>query len=122
MEIEQTAKLIIIYVGQVMETLAAIVIAVAVINGVVKYVVNSLANRQALSTEKMRLQFGSAVAVSLELLLAADVLSTAVAPGWDAIGKLAAIAVIRTALNYFLGKELKQTPASTTDYSVTSPD
>jgi uncharacterized membrane protein len=26
---------------------------------------------------------------------------------WERIGKLGAIAVIRTALNYFLGKELK---------------
>jgi len=95
-----------------MEILAAIVIAVAVIKGIAKYLVNSFANRQALSTENMRLQFGRSVAVSLELLLAADVLATAVAPGWDAIGKLGAIAVIRTALNYFLGKELKQTPAS----------
>jgi uncharacterized membrane protein len=48
------------------------------------------------------------VAVSLELLLGADVLATAVAPSWDDIGKLAAIAVIRTLLNYFLERELKQ--------------
>ncbi|HET9433205.1 MAG TPA: DUF1622 domain-containing protein, partial [Chitinophagaceae bacterium] len=47
------------------------------------------------------------VAVSLELLLGADVLATAVAPTWDEIGKLAAIATIRTVLNFFLEKELK---------------
>jgi uncharacterized membrane protein len=47
-------------------------------------------------------------------MLGADVLATAVAPDWDDIGKLAAIAIIRTALNYFLGKELKEisTPAN----------
>jgi uncharacterized membrane protein len=43
----------------------------------------------------------------LELLLAADILRTAVAPTWEDIGKLAAIAAIGTALNYFLEKELK---------------
>jgi uncharacterized membrane protein len=32
--------------------------------------------------------------------------STAIAPGWDQIGKLAAIATIRTVLNYFLEKEI----------------
>jgi hypothetical protein len=37
----------------------------------------------------------------------ADVLATAIAPSWDDIGKLAAIAVLRTALNYFLEKELE---------------
>jgi hypothetical protein len=35
------------------------------------------------------------------------VLATAVAPSWNDIGKLAAIAVIRTALNYFLERELR---------------
>jgi uncharacterized membrane protein len=54
----------------------------------------------------LRVQFGSSVAVALELMLGADVLATAVAPTWDDIGKLAAIAVLRTALNFFLEKEL----------------
>jgi uncharacterized membrane protein len=39
-------------------------------------------------------------------LLAADILRTAVAPTWEDIGKLAAIAAIRTVLNYFLEREL----------------
>ena len=52
------------------------------------------------------LNFGSTVAVALELLLGADVIATAVAPTWDDIGKLAAIATIRTALNFFLERDL----------------
>ena len=40
-------------------------------------------------------------------MLGADVLATAVAPSWDELGKLAAIAIIRTALNFFLERELK---------------
>jgi hypothetical protein len=47
------------------------------------------------------------LAIALEFQLGADILSTAVAPSWDAIGKLAAIAVIRTALNYFLSREMR---------------
>ena len=35
-----------------------------------------------------------------------DILRTAVAPTWEDIGKLAAIAAIRTVLNYFLEREL----------------
>jgi len=34
------------------------------------------------------------------------VLETAILPEWTKIGQLAAIAAIRTALNYFLSKEL----------------
>ena len=44
--------------------------------------------------------------LALEFTLAADILKTAVAPSWDDIGKLAAIATVRTALNYFLQKEV----------------
>ncbi|WP_446717667.1 DUF1622 domain-containing protein [Deinococcus sp. UR1] len=38
--------------------------------------------------------------------LAADILRTAIAPSWDDIGKLAAIATLRTLLNYFLQREI----------------
>ena len=37
-----------------------------------------------------------------------QLVSSAVSPSWDQIGKLAAIAVIRTALNYFLLRELHE--------------
>jgi uncharacterized membrane protein len=56
----------------------------------------------------VRLTFARFLSVALEFQLGADILSTAVAPSWDAIGKLAAIAVIRTALNYFLGREIHE--------------
>jgi uncharacterized membrane protein len=54
----------------------------------------------------VRLRLATYLALALEFQLAADILSTAVAPTWDKIGKLGAIAIIRTALNYFLMKEL----------------
>jgi uncharacterized membrane protein len=48
----------------------------------------------------------ASLAIALELLLAADILVTAVTPTWEEIGKLAAIVAIRTALNFFLEREL----------------
>ncbi len=48
------------------------------------------------------------LALALEFQLGADVLSTAVAPSWTEIGKLGAIAVIRTGLNFFLSREMKE--------------
>lgn len=54
----------------------------------------------------VRLTLAGYLVVGLEFQLAADILSTAVAPSWDAIGRLGAIAVIRTALNYFLLREV----------------
>ena len=43
---------------------------------------------------------------ALTLQLGADILTTATAPTWDDIGRLGAIAVIRTFLNYFLERDI----------------
>ena len=56
----------------------------------------------------VRLTLGRWLAVGLEFELAADILRTAVAPTWNEIGQLAPIAALRTALNYFLGKEIEK--------------
>ncbi|MEP7274458.1 MAG: DUF1622 domain-containing protein, partial [Acidobacteriota bacterium] len=55
-----------------------------------------------------RLRLSRFLVFALELELAADILGTGFSPTWDEIGKLAAIAVIRTALNYFLAREMKE--------------
>ena len=64
--------------------------------------------------EKSRLTLARFLALGLEFQLAADVLTTAIAPSWTQIGKLAAIAVIRTALNFFLAGEIKKEEKSST--------
>ncbi|NJC25264.1 DUF1622 domain-containing protein [Neolewinella antarctica] len=56
----------------------------------------------------LRLSLARYLVVALEFQLAADILGTAIAPDWDSIGKLGAIAVIRTVLNYFLTKEMEK--------------
>jgi uncharacterized membrane protein len=111
---EEIAKEVTINVSHAVEILSAIIIGVAVIRTAIQFL-STVLHKQQLNKpayrgglEGLRIQFGSSVAVSLELLLGADVLATAVAPSWDDIGKLAAIAVLRTALNYFLERELKQ--------------
>ena len=40
--------------------------------------------------------------------LAADILETSITTSWEAIGRIAAIAVIRTFLNYFLERDLAE--------------
>ncbi|MCG2577474.1 DUF1622 domain-containing protein [Dechloromonas sp. XY25] len=55
----------------------------------------------------VRLAFARYLAMALEFQLAADILSTAVSPSWDQLGKLAVVAVIRTALNFFLTREIR---------------
>jgi uncharacterized membrane protein len=56
---------------------------------------------------RIRLTLGKYLALALEFQVGADILSTAIAPSWEQIGKLAAVAAIRTMLNYFLTRELE---------------
>jgi uncharacterized membrane protein len=53
------------------------------------------------------LRFASALLLALEFTLAADLIRSAISPSWDAIGKLAAIAAIRIALNFFLARDIE---------------
>ena len=54
------------------------------------------------------LRFGVWLLLGLEFELAADVVRSAISPSWSQIGQLAAIAVIRTFLNYFLEKDVER--------------
>lgn len=55
---------------------------------------------------QVRLRFGLWLALALEFQLGADILSTTVAPTTQDLIKLSLIALIRTFLNYFLGREM----------------
>ena len=101
-------------VSLAVEAIAALVVAYAVAEAVIRLVLSvsghsasSSADRAHNVKEEIRLRLGRWLALALELLLGADILRTAVAPSWSEIGQLAAIAAIRTALNYFLQKEIE---------------
>ncbi|WP_276133776.1 DUF1622 domain-containing protein [Polluticoccus soli] len=57
---------------------------------------------------RFRYKFGGWLIVALEFQLAADIASTIVSPTTEHLVELGVIAVIRTFLNYFLGKELAE--------------
>lgn len=104
---EETVRSIAMFLSLCVEALAALVIAIGLVQMLVRFIPTRLHKDHHLSTAALRVKFGSSLTLALELLLAADILQTAVAPTWDDIGKLAAIAAIRTVLNYFLEKELQ---------------
>jgi uncharacterized membrane protein len=66
--------------------------------------------------------FGMWLVLGLEFELAADIISSVVSPSWQDVGKLGAIAVIRTFLNYFLGLDLEKATASSSAVATTDPE
>ena len=69
--------------------------------------IHNLAARKPAEFTATRLILARHLALALEFELGADILGTAVSPSWDQIGKLGAVAVIRTGLNFFLSMEMK---------------
>ena len=74
----------------------------------VRFVVAALSRPGPVRFVPIRLDLGRFLALGLEFQLASDVLRTAVAPTFREIGELAAVAAIRTALNYFLAREIAE--------------
>jgi uncharacterized membrane protein len=84
--------------------------AVEAFIGAVRLVVfpkNSLQNRD------VWLRFARFLVAGLTFQLAADVIETSISTSWQALGQIAAIAVIRTFLNYFLEKDVERLDEST---------
>ncbi len=108
----------------VVEGVSALIVAYAVVEAIGRLVLSiprhSGATRVEVShslKEDIRLRLGRWLALALELLLGADILRTAVAPTWSEIGQLAAIAAIRTGLNFFLQREIDAAQARRGDQS-----
>ena len=114
--LEHWSKLLTDSLSSVVESMAAIVIAIAVARALVGYVQTIIRRRPGTTPPaSIRFSLGRSLALALELLLAADILKTAVAPTWNDIGQLAAIAALRTGLNYFLERELRDAADSPSD-------
>lgn len=95
-------------VALAIEAVAVLILAVGAAMALGRLGMMLFSGADALAIRKaVWLKFGVAIALALEFALAADIIRSTVAPSWDAIGKLAAIAAIRTLLNVFLLRDLE---------------
>lgn len=105
--VEHSIISVVQYLKLGVEAIGAIVIAVGVLVAIYQFVAH-FRDRQPDNFNRVRLTLGKYLTLALEFQVGADILSTAIAPSWEQIGKLGAIAAIRTVLNYFLTKELAE--------------
>jgi uncharacterized membrane protein len=93
---------------RIVEAAGAIIIFVGAVVAFAGFVVAAVRDRGSERFVPVRLKLGRFLALGLEFQLASDILRTAIAPTLREIGELAAIAAIRTALNYFLAREITE--------------
>lgn len=92
------------------EFTAVVVIVVGGIQAITSAVKSSVKRKILVAPLEVFRGLAGWLVLALEFLLAADILRTAISPTWVDIGQLAAIAAIRTFLNYFLSHDLRTTP------------
>lgn len=104
---EDTLREVVDTLVRLVEAAGALVIFVGALLAVILFL-RSLPKRDPDAFVPVRLLLGRFLALGLEFQLAGDILRTAVAPTFEEIGQLAAVAAIRTALNWFLAREIAE--------------
>ena len=99
--------------GELTEVTLNAISLLCIIAGVIFSLVRGIRERRVSPRDHplhtyFRMIFGGWLVVALEFQLAADIVGTIVSPTTAHLIELGAIAVIRTFLNYFLGRELSE--------------
>jgi uncharacterized membrane protein len=104
---EEWLKHIAGYVSLGLQAVAILVIVIGAIEAVIA-ICRFVLERNATNAEKrvVWLEFARWLVAGLTFQLAADIVQTTVAPSWDEVGRLAAIAAIRTFLTFFLDRDI----------------
>jgi uncharacterized membrane protein len=92
----------------ILEFIAIVIVAIALVKTLQKFFYYQRRHQPWMFQSSVRLELGISLALSLEFLLAADIVGTAISPGWQEIAQLAAITGIRTFLNFFLHREVQE--------------
>jgi uncharacterized membrane protein len=97
------------YVALGLEIIAIVLIAVGAIEAVLGLMRPKYDPLRPFAwKKKVFIRLGSWLLLGLEFALAADIVRTAISPTWTQLGQLATIAAIRTVLNYFLERDIKE--------------
>lgn len=97
---------------EIVVPLINIVALAVIVAGTLEAVVGALAailwRRRDGSIRTIWMHYSRWLVAGLTFQLAADIIETSAAPSWDDIGQLAAIAAIRTFLNFFLERDITE--------------
>jgi uncharacterized membrane protein len=114
------------YTVVVINAIALVLIAVATLQAFVAGMGAVFAPMTGYRRREVWLRYARWLIAGLTFQLGADILESAIATDWESIARLGAVAVIRTFLNYFLEKDLRearelQEPPAVTQFGAEAP-
>ena len=105
---EELFRTVASYVALMLESVVVVTVAVGSLEALYRMLAGLLVKGEdSWDRRAVWLRFAGWILLSLEFALGADIIRTAIAPTWDDVGKLGAIAAIRTFLGFFLGRDLE---------------
>ena len=91
------------------ESAGALIVAFASLEALVRAILTVFGQNTLDAKKAIWVRFAMWLVLGLELELAADIVRSSISPTWSGIGQLAAIAAIRTFLNYhFLERDIER--------------
>lgn len=96
------------YAVVIIDAMALVIIVIGTVEAFISGLRLMLSSPSGHERRDVWLRYARWLVAGLTFQLAGDIIETAIAPTWQDIGRLAAIAVIRTFLNYFLERDLAE--------------
>src|SRR5262245_27739262 len=90
------------------DVLALIIVLIGTVEAFVGGLRTMLSSPTGHEQRDIWLRYARWLVAGLTFQLAADIIETSITTDWEAVGRIAAIAVIRTFLNYFLDRDLEE--------------
>ena len=96
------------YIALAIEAMAILIIALASLQAFVRVLRVAFGKVSVPFRRQTYLDYLRWLVAALTFLLAADIVNTSIAPSWEEIGQVGAIAVIRTFLSYFAERDVRE--------------
>jgi uncharacterized membrane protein len=96
------------YAVIIIDALALIIIFVGTVECFLRGVGLMFSSHSGHERRDVWLRYARWLVAGLTFQLAADIIETSISTSWESVGRVAAIAVIRTLLNFFLERDLAE--------------
>ncbi|RLA63902.1 MAG: hypothetical protein DRQ88_01300 [Epsilonproteobacteria bacterium] len=100
------------YLATIVEHVGIAIILVGFFISLIQWLITFIKNMEGPDfyqyTQKIRGKLGLYLMLGLEFMIASDIISTAVAPTQENLILVGSLVLIRIAIGYFLGRELKE--------------
>ena len=119
---EEAFRIVASYVALVLDAIVVLTVAIGSLEALYRILQAAVLRRTSdWDRRAVWLRFAAWILLALEFALGADIVRTAIAPSWDDIGKLGAIAGIRTFLGFFLSRDLETAEETEPERSTPAP-